>query len=207
MKGGETPSAAGEGGKGVGDDMGGIGRGEWSETIPYEKIISVVGAQPCAPANNHRGLLLNVFFRRAAAEHLDMLLGFMRDYYAISGIPFDAVTQRSGLSGLIANRQHGYVWLIELEGAAVGYMAMCFGYRLASGGRDAVVEAIYLLPEARNQYIEVKAMQVMIDTCRSNGIQTMHVEINAADEAVSGFYEQAGFERRGFALMSRVVGG
>lgn len=150
---------------------------------------------------------MTVFFRRATPAHLDTLLGFMRDKYAFDGIPFDAVQQRSGLSGLMANRQHGYVWVIEVEGAAVGYMAVCFGYSLVFGGRDALVEAIYLLPEARGRGIEAQALEVMMDTCRMNGIQAIQVEVGAADEAVVGFYEQAGFEGRGLVVMSREIGG
>lgn len=150
---------------------------------------------------------MSVFFRRAVPAHLDTLIDFMRTYYAFDGIPFDAVKQRSGLSGLMANPQHGYVWLIELDGAVVGYMAVCFGYSLEFGGRDAFVDEIYLLPEARGKGIGTQAMAVMIETCRTNGIQAVHLEVSAENEAAVAYYEKSGFERRDFSLMSRVIGG
>jgi len=131
----------------------------------------------------------------------------MRAYYAFDGIPFDAVKQRGGLSGLMANPQHGYVWLIEWDGAVVGYMAVCFGYSLEFGGRDAFVDEIYLLPEARGKGIGRQAMAVMLETCRTNGIQAVHLEVSAENEAAVAYYEKSGFTRRDFSLMSRVIGG
>ncbi len=150
---------------------------------------------------------MSVFFRRAASAQLDTLIDFMREYYAFDSILFDAVKQRSALSGLMANPQHGYVWLIELDGAVVGYMAVCFGYSLEFGGRDAFVDEIYLLPEARGKGIGTQAMQVMIETCRSNGIQAVHLEVSAENEAAIAYYEKSGFIRRDFSLMSRVIEG
>ncbi len=150
---------------------------------------------------------MNVFFRRAASAHLDTLLALIRDYYTFDGRPFDALKQRSALSGLIANPQHGYVWLIELDNAVVGYMAVCFGYSLEFGGRDAFVDEIYLLPEARGQGIGTQAMQVMIEACRASGIQAVHLEVSPDNEAAIAYYEKSGFERRNFSLMSRVIVG
>ncbi len=149
---------------------------------------------------------MTAFFRRAVSAHMDTLLNFMRDYYTFDGIPFDELKQRSALSGLIANPQHGHVWLIELDGTVVGYMAVCFGYSLEFGGRDAFVDEIYLLPEARGQGIGTQAMQVMIETCRSNGIQAVHLEVSPDNESAISYYEKSGFERRDFSIMSRVIG-
>ncbi len=148
---------------------------------------------------------MSVFFRRATSVHLDMLLDLIRDYYTFDGLLFDALKQRSALSGLIANSQHGYIWLIELDNAVVGYMAVCFGYSLEFGGRDAFVDEIYLLPEVRGQGIGTQAIQVMIETCRTNGIQALHLEVSLKNESAVAYYEKSGFERRNFALMSRVI--
>ena len=98
------------------------------------------------------------------------------------------------------------MWLIETDGAVVGYMAVCFGYSLEFGGRDAFVDEIYLLPEARGQGIDTQAMQVMIETCRSNGIQAIHLEVSPDNEAAIAYYAKSGFERRDFSVMSRVIG-
>jgi ribosomal protein S18 acetylase RimI-like enzyme len=147
-----------------------------------------------------------VQFRRATSDSLDTLLDLIHDYYTFNGIPFDALKQRSALSGLLGNPQHGYVWLIEHDKKVVGYMAVCFGYSLEFGGRDAFVDEIYLLPEARGQGIGTQAMQIMIDTCRTNGIQAVHLEVSPDNEAAIAYYEKSGFERRDFAIMSRVIG-
>lgn len=148
---------------------------------------------------------MKAFFRRATSAHLDTLLEFIRAYYAFDGIPFDALKQRSALSGLIANPQHGFVWLIEWDQVVVGYMAVCFGYSLEFGGRDAFVDELYLLPEARGQGIGTQAMQVMIETCRANGIQAVHLEVSPDNEAAIAYYEKSGFQRRSFSIMSRVL--
>ncbi len=148
---------------------------------------------------------MTAFFRRATSTHIDTLLGFIRDYYAVDGVSFDMLKQRSALSGLIANPQHGYVWLIELDGKVVGYMAVCFGYSLEFGGRDAFVDELYLMAEARGQGIGTQAMQVMIDTCRTNGIEAVHLEVSPDHGDAISYYEESGFSRRDFVMMSRVL--
>ena len=85
-------------------------------------------------------------------------------------------------------------------------MAVCFGYSLEFGGRDAFVDEIYLLPEARGQGIGTQAMQTMIETCRTNGIQAIHLEVSPDNESAVAYYQKCGFERRNFSLMSRVIG-
>lgn len=150
---------------------------------------------------------MKAFFRRAAPAHLDTLIDFMRAYYAFDGIPFDPVKQRSALSGLMANPQHGRAWLIEYDGQIVGYMAVCFGYSLEFGGRDAFVDELYLLPHMRGKGIGAEAMRVMLETCRTNGIQAVHLEVSPENEAALASYRKAGFERRPFTLMSKDLSG
>ncbi len=148
---------------------------------------------------------MTVQFRRAEPAHLDTLIDFMRAYYTFDGIPFDAVKQRSALSGLIANPQHGFAWLIEYDDAVIGYMAVCFGYSLEFGGRDAFVDEIYLLPEARGKGIGTQAMNVMLEVCRTNGIQAVHLEVSPDNESAITYYQKSGFVRSDFSLMSRVI--
>jgi hypothetical protein len=74
-------------------------------------------------------------FRVAAESDADVLLEFMRAYYAFDGHGFDHGKARLALTALLRDAQFGRAWLV-LDGASpVGYVALCFGYSLEWLGR------------------------------------------------------------------------
>ena len=69
-------------------------------------------------------------FRLARDSDADLLLEFMRAYYAFDGHGFDLEKARMALTGLLRDDSLGRAWLILDGDAAVGYVVLCFGYSL-----------------------------------------------------------------------------
>ena len=84
------------------------------------------------------------FFRLAQKADADLILEFMREYYAFDGHHFDEQNSPAALMGLLRDDSLGCIWLIQDGDVAVGYVALTLGYSLELLGRDAFVDEFYL---------------------------------------------------------------
>lgn len=109
------------------------------------------------------------------------------------------------MRGLLDNPEYGLTWLIEVDGAVAGYMVICFGYSLEFGGRDAFLDDLYLYESYRGKGIGTQAMNHMIETCRTRGINALHLEVTRDNHEAITYYQKMGFEFRGHYMMSRIL--
>lgn len=71
-----------------------------------------------------------ITFKAAAQANINTLLTLMREYYDYDSHTFEDSKLRRVLGDLLANPAFGYAWLIMDGESGVGYMVVCFGYRL-----------------------------------------------------------------------------
>jgi hypothetical protein len=70
------------------------------------------------------------WLRLAQEADADLILGFMREYYAFDGHHFDEENSPAALMGLLRDDSLGCIWLIQDGAAAVGYVVLTLGYSL-----------------------------------------------------------------------------
>lgn len=127
---------------------------------------------------------------RATPDDLQALLVLIREFCAIDGHEFDEQRLANSLPALLKSDDYGLVWLI---GEPVdGYAVVTWGYSLESGGREALIDEIYL--RSREQGTGSLVMSAILEDCRSRGIRCVFLETEAHNTRVRGFYERAGFE-------------
>ncbi|MEZ4668763.1 MAG: GNAT family N-acetyltransferase [Anaerolineae bacterium] len=141
-------------------------------------------------------------FQLASPTDLEILLPLMGEYYNFEGIVFDDAKARRAMGGLLADARYGLAWIIRVDNAVAGYMVVCFGYGLESGGRDAFIDELYLRPSFRGQGIGTQAMKIMIEACRIHGVHVVYLEVGPENELAIRYYAKAGFIERGFGLMA-----
>ena len=95
-------------------------------------------------------------FRLATPDDGELLLYFMRDYYAFDGHHYEREKARAALlvllnDGLLKNPACGMAWLILDSATPVGYIVLCFGYSLEYLGRDAFLDEFYLIESHRGR--------------------------------------------------------
>jgi diamine N-acetyltransferase len=148
---------------------------------------------------------MTIQFQNATPADIDLLLTLMQEYYAYDGHHFEASRLRQALGDLLASEFYGCTWLILDGDTVIGYMAICFGYSLEFGGRDAFIDEIYLREAYRGQGIGTGAIQHMLDTCRAKGIEALHLEVMPGNTDALRLYERVGFVNRRSSLMSQMV--
>jgi ribosomal protein S18 acetylase RimI-like enzyme len=156
-------------------------------------------------------------FRVATEFDAEILLPFMRDYYAFDGHAFDEQKARAALIALLRDPNLGRVWLIlantneaekteRTNGAfPVGYIVLCFGYSLEWLGRDAFVDEFYLLPDYRGRGWGRKTMAFLEDAARSLNVTALHLEVMHRNPNALELYRKLGFEGHKSSFLSKWI--
>jgi GNAT superfamily N-acetyltransferase len=139
--------------------------------------------------------------RRAGDGDLPVLLELIEQFYVIDRHHYDRIRITRALAPLLASDEIGQVWLIGHAGETVGYAVVTWGYSLESGGRDALLDEIYVA--ARSQGIGGQALMQILGECRRAGASRMFLETEAHNADVRRFYSRHGFAVENSIWMSR----
>jgi diamine N-acetyltransferase len=105
--------------------------------------------------------------RLAVESDAELLLDFMRAYYAFDGHGYDRDRARIALLRLLRNPDFGRAWVILDRDNPVGYIVICLGYSLEWLGPDAFVDEFYLREEYRGRGWGRKVMSFLEDAARA----------------------------------------
>jgi ribosomal protein S18 acetylase RimI-like enzyme len=137
--------------------------------------------------------------RRATIVDLATVLPRTVALNAHEGIVLEAAALEASLAQLLGDPGVGGVWLIEREGAAIGYAIVTFGYDLEFGGRDAYLTELWIDPPARGGGAGGEAIELLAPLLRSLGVRALHLQVRPDNPALRLY------ERRGFVASPRVV--
>lgn len=140
--------------------------------------------------------------RLAASADAELLLDFMRDYYAFDGHHYDREAARKALLGLLNNPSFGLAWLILDGPTPVGYLVLCFGYSLEYLGRDAFIDEFFLLESHRGHGWGRQALQFVRGQAQLHHVRSIHLEVVQRNTGALEFYRKLGFRDHGHRLMS-----
>ena len=141
--------------------------------------------------------------------HLDILIGLVSEFCDIDQHPFDRQRVERSLNPLLKHDNYGMVFLVESGGitqshaepAFDGYAVVTWGYSLESGGREALIDEIYL--QKRGEGLGAIVMTQIFDAMRERGISRMFLETETHNERARRFYSRQGFETDDSIWMSR----
>ncbi len=146
--------------------------------------------------------------RRADPEDLDTVLGLIAEFYAVDGHAYDEARLRAALGPLLVDDTHGVVWLVgereserEREADEAGYAIVTWGYSLESGGRDVLLDEVYVRDRGRG--VGSAVLEEVLAECRRRGLERMFLETEAPNEQARRFYRRHGFAADDSIWMSR----
>ena len=139
--------------------------------------------------------------RRATADDLTSLLPLVRDFYEIDHHPYDESRVVDALRPLLADDTFGQVWVVDESGSLGGYSVVTWGYSLESGGRECILDEIYVASQSAGVGSEL--LTATLEGARLFGARSMFLETEAHNSRVRGFYLRHGFEIDDSVWMSR----
>ena len=142
---------------------------------------------------NHEPLL-----KRAETQHLPLLLTLVEAFCALDQHPYEPARVESALRPLLEHDDFGVVYLVNDD---QGYVVITWGYSLESGGREGLVDEIYL--RQRGQGVGTQVMQALFEDLRGRGIVKMFLETERHNARARTFYARQGFKADDSIWMSR----
>jgi ribosomal protein S18 acetylase RimI-like enzyme len=131
---------------------------------------------------------------------LERLLPMVAAMHAEAGTPQDEEGRRAALAPLLEGSPHGAVYLIGPRGAPIGYLVVTFGWSVAYGGLDAVIDEIYVRRAVRGRGIAADALDALARALRDAGLVALHLEVDRENAAAQRLYTRARFAPREGAL-------
>lgn len=140
--------------------------------------------------------------RRGEVGDLDLLVEMAGELNEIEQRPHDPERVRPALGPLLEGDHLGVVWVIvEPDGAPGGYAVVTWGYSIESGGRDALLDEMYV--RRRSEGLGGAAMQAILEDCRRRGLSRIFLGTEAHNRRVRTFYARHGFHIEDSVWMSR----
>lgn len=121
---------------------------------------------------------------------------------AHEGIAIDRAALEAALAGLLRDPGLGAAWLVERDGAVVGYAVVTYGYDLEFAGRDAFLTELWIDPAARGQGAGGAALALLAPELRARGVHALHLGVRPENPAMR-LYERTGFVAANRVLMTQ----
>jgi GNAT superfamily N-acetyltransferase len=150
-------------------------------------------------------------FRLATPADTELLLDFMREYYAFDGHRYEREKARAALlallnDGLLQNPAFGLAWVILDSATPVGYIVLCFGYSLEYLGRDAFIDEFYLMESHRGRGWGRKTVEFVRAQAQLQNVRAIHLEVIRRNTAALEFYRKLGFKDHDHYMMTLCLG-
>ena len=149
-----------------------------------------------------------VSIRRAKPADRDLLIPLIREFCEIDQHPFELERIQGAIEPLLADDTHGQIWLVVTSDPPEdpdGYGVITWGYSLESGGRDALLDELYV--RRRGAGVVTAALPAMIDAARTAGASRVFLETEAHNTRVRSFYAHLGFRTEESVWMSNDLTG
>jgi GNAT superfamily N-acetyltransferase len=98
----------------------------------------------------------------------DSIVPLVRAFYEIDRHPFDEDLVESGLRPLLEDDPPGFVLVAEEDDEIIAYAVVTWGWAIESGGRDALLDEIYVADRSRG--IGAEMMYRIMNRSREAGV-------------------------------------
>lgn len=142
-------------------------------------------------------------FKLAEPSDTETLVQFVREFYEVDRHPFDEGVVRKGLSQILNDSSLGRLWLICLDGEAIGYVILGFSYSLEFWGRNAFVDELYLREAYRGRGIGTRTLEFVEEASLALGIECLHLEVERFNTQAHSLYRKLDYRDRDRYLMAK----
>ena len=145
-----------------------------------------------------------LIIRKAYPLDEPLVLRMAKAFHQEDGHPL-APTGPEAIRSLLQGSPLGAIYLLEEEGAALGYFALCFTMSLEFGGLVVILDDLYVLPEARGRGIGSQVLAKVEAVAKEKEAVQIFLEVEKANERAFGFYQRNGWRRRDRHMMEKML--
>jgi len=143
--------------------------------------------------------------RQAVPADLEELLRLLTSFSEEAGTNFGREHLLAGLEPLLNNQDLGLVFVAELETLLVGYAVIGWGWGIESGGKEALIDEVFVLKNHRNQGIGAKMLSEVMTQLERHNTKAVFLETEAQNPNSRKLYQNLGFETEDSVWMRKAL--
>lgn len=132
-----------------------------------------------------------VTFRIANERDLPELLVLAKEFCEIDNHTYEESRIINTIKPLFSNPQLGLIVLATQGSNLLGYAVLTWGWSIESGGREGLIDEIYV--RERNTGLGSELLAEVVKVAKQNDVKMIFLETELANERVRGFYRRHGF--------------
>ncbi len=129
----------------------------------------------------------------AMPADIERLLPRTEEFWRFENLPFEITRVRRVLLGLLETPASGRVLLAQRSTDVLGYLVLSFGYSIEHGGRDALIDELYVHQSARRRGLGTRLMDEAFHICAREGVTRVHLEVDNTNPRAAALYARMGF--------------
>ncbi len=136
------------------------------------------------------GLITTMATRRATPNDLPAMLTLISEFYEIDRHAYAEDRVVAALAPMLADDSLGQVWVLDDGNGPTGYAIITWTWSLESGGRDCILDEIYVREQGTGAGGEL--IERAISEAETYGALAIFLETEAHNTRVRGFYTRHG---------------
>jgi len=131
--------------------------------------------------------------RKARPQDVDLLVGFMAEFYAEGNYPLNPQRAAQAFEALLADERLGKAWLVQAGLRDVGHVVVTYCHSMEYGGLIAFVDDLFVQQPFRGKGLGTAALEEVRTSSAKRGIRAIFVETGQDNAAAQVVYRRAGF--------------
>ena len=143
--------------------------------------------------------------RQAVPEDLEALLRLLTNFSEEAGTNFGREHLLAGVEPMLHNHELGLIFVAEIENLLVGYAVIGWGWGIESGGKEALIDEVFVLKNHRNQGIGAKMLTEVMVHLEKHSTKAVFLETEAQNPNSRQLYQNLGFETEDSVWMRKAL--
>ena len=128
----------------------------------------------------------------------------MRGFSLEVSAPLSDSHIQAALEPLLADPSIGDVWIVESENL-LGYLVITWGWGIESGGREALIDEIYVAPSHRGLGLASALVEVSLEKAKTMNTKAVFLETESDNPQSRELYERLGFKAESSVWMRALL--
>ena len=125
---------------------------------------------------------------------LDALLDLLGQFALEAGTALPKQHLEAALVPMLQGIELGEIWVLENTQELIGYLVIGWGWGIESGGKEALIDEVFIKPSHRNQGLGRQLVEHALAHAKQQGAKTVFLETEKSNPESRKLYVDLGFE-------------
>ena len=122
------------------------------------------------------------------------LIGLLNDFAQEALAPLTTEHLTAAVTPLLRGTELGEIWVLEHEQNLIGYLVIGWGWGIESGGREALIDEVFVSQPHRNQGLGAQLVEAALARAKELDAKTVYLETEQSNPESRKLYQNLGFE-------------